>query len=92
MSLGDEIPNMVRMDRYVIESIAFAPDFSSIMVRYREADARPDDPVVQTIERVIDLLEVDEGRDLAWQIADRMCDLLDEAHKVWARTQRQRGS
>lgn len=78
----DPSPNPVKMDRYIVQNIAVAPDYSSMMVRYTEVDQTDDDVVLDTIERVIDLRGIEEGRERIWQVVELVCDLLDDAHRA----------
>lgn len=68
------------MQRYLIESVAFAPELDSIMVRF-EQPHRTGGPIVgERLEWEISLRGEDgDLRTRAWNIVDELCDILDEA-------------
>jgi hypothetical protein len=78
-------PDPTSMQRYGIESVAFAPDLGSVMIRYMDP-ANVGGPVLGDMnEKTIDLRDFDgagdDYRSLIWTMVDQLCDIIDEAHR-----------
>lgn len=74
--------DQISMNRYALESVAFASDLSSILVRFAEIDSGGGPLVDEHKEWEISLRDPDnpELRQQVWQIADQLCDVLDQTY------------
>lgn len=71
----------VSMQRYLVESVCFSENMSSILLRWSDIDGGVGGVVLaEHIEQEIGLLEDDELRQKIWDIVDQLCDVIDQAH------------
>lgn len=68
------------MDRYKIESVAFAEDLGSIMVRFEEPHTAGGPITVERKEQEINLFEDGELRQQVAELVDLICDVVDRVH------------
>lgn len=78
-----DFPDPTSMQRYSIDSIAIAPDLGSMMVRFIDPSKNTGGPVLAEVhEMTISLRGDDDLRSIMWDVMDRICDVIDEAHKA----------
>lgn len=84
-----EYPDPTSMQRYVINSLAVAPDLGSIMVSFIDPAKNAGGPIIADVHEMTISLHDDEThlREMMWEIVDRLCDVIDESFKA-----RRRGS
>lgn len=73
------IDDQISMKRYRVESVAFAPDLGSIMVRFEEIDSAGGAILSEHKEQEISLRTDPEMRQQVWEIVDLVCDVIDRA-------------
>lgn len=72
----------ITMKRYTVESVAFAPDLNSILVRFQEPGNVGGPVLGQIIEQEITLRDDNDLRlrERVYEIVDFVCDIIDEVH------------
>lgn len=89
MSTLDDMPNPRLMERYIVQGVEFDPLFREVLVTFADVDQEAGS-VIDRVQRRIDLVEQPEMRAFFWEMADQLCDIIDESFKVHRRERRER--
>lgn len=84
MSMPEQDPRT----RYTIESVAFAPDLNSILVRLQDPSLAGGPVLGSTTEVEINIRDDDDVRAAVWEMCNTLCDIYDESHREMRAAQR----
>lgn len=76
------MPDSDPRTRYVIESIAFAEDLNSMMIRFHDPSMAAGPILNHVQEVVVNLREDDDVRAGVWEMCNALCDIIDDSHRA----------